>query len=105
MAEILDAQKSEANTYFADFIVDNYEDWLNGNVEGPLLSHQLLENKVFPVVGKGQPVFLFVIDNLRYDQWKILESTILELFNLVDESDYYSILPTTTAYSSAATEP
>jgi CheY-like chemotaxis protein len=99
MAEILDSQKSEANTFFADFIIDNYEDWLNGSVEGPLLSHQLLESKVLPLVGKGQPVFLLVIDNLRYDQWKILESTILELFNLIEESNYYSILPTTTAYS------
>ena len=99
MAEILESQKSEANTYFADFIIDNYEDWLNGSVEGPLLSHQLMENSVLPAVGEGRPVFLLVIDNLRYDQWKILESIILELFSLEEEADYYSILPTTTAYS------
>jgi CheY-like chemotaxis protein len=99
MAEILESQKSEANAYFADFIIDNYEDWLSGSIDAPLLSHQLLENKVLPAVGNGLPVFLLVIDNLRYDQWKVLESTILELFNLEEEDDYYSILPTTTAYS------
>jgi hypothetical protein len=58
-----------------------------------------MENSVLPAVGNGRPVFLLIIDNLRYDQWKILESTILELFNLEEEADYYSILPTTTAYS------
>jgi CheY-like chemotaxis protein len=99
MAEVLDLQKSEANSYFADFIVENYEDWLNGVTEAPLFSHQLLENSVIPQLEKDVPVFLLVIDNLRYDQWKVLEPTILELFNLVDESEYFSILPTTTAYS------
>lgn len=99
MAEVLDLQKSEANSYFADFIMDNYESWLNGDVIAPLLSHQIIKEKVLPVVDKGDPVFLMVIDNLRYDQWKVLENTILELFNLEEESEYYSILPTTTAYA------
>jgi len=99
MAEVLDMQKSEANSYFANFIMDNYEDWINGANESPLMSHQLLETKVMPHVGNGRPVFLLVIDNLRYDQWKVLEPTILEYFNLEEESEYYSILPTTTAYS------
>jgi CheY-like chemotaxis protein len=99
MAEVLDLQKSEANAYFADFVMANYENWINSEGEGPMLSHNLIESKVLPHVGNGQPVFMIVIDNLRYDQWKILEPTILELFNLDEESDYYSILPTTTAYS------
>ena len=99
MAEVLEMQKSEANTYFADFIMENYADWLSGSVDAPLLSHEIMKEKVLPMVGKGDPVFLMIIDNLRYDQWKVLESTILELFNLEEESDYYSILPTTTAYA------
>ena len=99
MAEVLDLQKSEANAYFANFIMDNYQAWINGANDAPLLSHQLIKERVLPSVGNGQPVFLIVIDNLRFDQWKVLESAILELFNLEDESDYYSILPTTTAYA------
>jgi CheY-like chemotaxis protein len=77
MAEVLDMQKSEANTYFADFISDNYEDWINGSENAPMLSHQLMEQKVIPLVGNDVPVFLLVIDNLRYDQWKVLEPTLL----------------------------
>jgi CheY-like chemotaxis protein len=100
MAEVLESQKVEANTNFCRFIKRNYEDWLNNpNIEKPLLSHQIMKRKVFPEVGKGQPVFLILIDNLRFDQWKTIEPILLEYFNVEEEETYYSILPTTTAYA------
>mgnify|MGYP000034086873 CR=1 FL=1 len=40
-----------------------------------------------------------LIDNLRYDQWKVLESVLSEFFNTVEEDSYYSILPTATAFA------
>src|SRR5690606_20147745 len=43
--------------------------------------------------------FFILIDNLRYDQWKIIEPLIEEYYNVDKEETYYSILPTTTAYS------
>jgi|TARA_B110000008_G_scaffold255732_1_gene272679 hypothetical protein len=42
---------------------------------------------------------MILIDNLRYDQWKIIEPYILEDFNLIDDDLYTSILPTSTQYS------
>jgi CheY-like chemotaxis protein len=100
MAEVLDMQKDEANANFAKFIEENYEDWLNDPDEvKPLLSHQLMKKKVFPNLKKGKPLFFIVVDNLRYDQWKILEPTFQEYLNVEEEDSYYSILPTTTAYS------
>jgi hypothetical protein len=42
---------------------------------------------------------MLLIDNLRYDQWKVIEPVIAEYFNVEKEETYYSILPTTTAYS------
>jgi len=100
MSEILEMQKTEANRNFVDFIIDNYEDWLNDpDIEKPLMSHQLMRKKVIPEINDERPVYFIVIDNLRYDQWKILEPAISELFNLEKEESYYSILPTTTAYS------
>jgi hypothetical protein len=69
------------------------------NADKPLLSHQLMLKKVFPLISQQQPLFFILIDNLRYDQWKVLEPVITEYFNLVEESAFYSILPTTTAYS------
>ncbi|MEM6641962.1 MAG: PglZ domain-containing protein [Bacteroidota bacterium] len=99
MVEVLNAQKVEAGSNFCDFIANNYEDWIsNPDAERPLLSHNLLKQEIFPLVGE-EPVFFIVIDNLRYDQWKSLEPEISELFTIEQEELYYSILPTTTAYA------
>lgn len=100
MSEILDAQKTEANANFAKFIIKNYEKWLNdAAAEKPLLSHQLMKKKVFPELRPGTPLFVLLIDNLRFDQWKVIEPVINEYFTIEKEETYYSILPTTTAYS------
>ncbi len=99
MAEILTMQKAEANAQFAKFIAEHYESWLNDpDIERPVMSHQLLQKKVFPEM-KGDPHFLIVIDNLRFDQWKIIEEDIAPYFNVESEETYYSILPTATAYA------
>ena len=99
MADILKDQKSEANAYFSRFISENYEDWLNDpDIDRPTMSHNLMTKKVFPLLGE-EPVFFIVIDNLRYDQWEIIEPEVANLFNVTSEDYYYSILPTTTAYA------
>ncbi|MES2731091.1 MAG: bifunctional response regulator/alkaline phosphatase family protein [Bacteroidota bacterium] len=99
MSEVLDMQKGEANHNFTKFIRENYEDWLNEpNIDKPILSHQLMKKKVFPLV-KEDPLFFLLIDNLRYDQWKVIEPLILDYFNMEEESTYYAILPTTTAFA------
>ncbi len=99
MHEVLEMQKVEANSNFARFIEDEYESWLsNPNADRPLLSHQLMKKKVFPLLN-DEPFFFIVIDNLRFDQWKIIEEDIAPYFNIEEEDAYYSILPTTTAYA------
>ena len=45
------------------------------------------------------PTYLIVIDNLRYDQWKIIEPSVLEYFVINKDEIYTSILPTSTQYS------
>jgi CheY-like chemotaxis protein len=100
MSEVLENQKSEANNNFSKFIIDNYESWLHDpDEERPVLSHQLMKKKIFPEVNGKDPLFFIVIDNLRYDQWKVIEPLIEEYYNVEKEESYYSILPTTTAYS------
>lgn len=96
--EIISMQKSEANSQFFRFVSRNYQDWIN-DIESPLLSHNLLEKKVFPLLNSSSPVYLLLIDNLRYDQWKIIEDKILQKFKIIDDSMYMSILPTATQYS------
>lgn len=100
MSEILEMQKSEANTNFSKFVINNYESWLNDpDSDKPLLSHQLMRKKIIPEIKDDRPLFFIVIDNLRYDQWKIIEPAISEMFKIEKEESYYSILPTTTAYA------
>jgi len=100
MSEVLTMQKEEANNRFSKFISESYESWLNDpDVEKPMLSHQLMKKKVFPQIREGQSLFFLVIDNLRYDQWKIIEPAISEYYSVEEEDAYYSILPTTTAYA------
>ena len=100
MVEVLDLQKNEANLNFAKFVIDNYEDWLNDpNGERPILSHELMRKKVFPDLKDDSPLFFIVIDNLRFDQWKMIQKPLSEYFNIDKEENYYSILPTTTAYA------
>ncbi len=98
MSEILLTQKGEANSGFSKFIRDHYEDWLKRRDTAPLLSDEVLSRSVFPLIGED-PVILIVIDNLRWDQWETIEPEISRLFDIVEKSHYYSILPTTTAYA------
>ena len=118
MTEMLDMQKQEANRGFAKFVKQHYMDWIaptnlprqgeahgaatspnRGRQEGaPMLSPELFKNKVFPLLSEGEKVFLVVLDNFRYDQWKMLEGELADQF-LIDEDVYCSILPTATQYA------
>jgi PglZ domain len=51
-----------------------------------------------PHIEKGIPTIWLVIDNLRYDQWKAIQSVFAETFRIHEESTFYSILPTATQY-------
>ena len=98
MGEILSMQKSEANTEFSKYIIKNYKSWLKTG-GGPIMSHDLLREKVFPELNPKRPSILVLLDNLRYDQWKSIEPLLQESFKVEEEDFFYSILPTSTQYS------
>ena len=99
MTEMLQMQKEEANNSFAKFVRKNYLSWVApGTTQRPLMSPDIFKKCVFPAVNNGEKVFLVVIDNFRYDQWRTLAQDIGEMFN-VDEDMYMSILPTATQYA------
>lgn len=100
MYDILTMQKAEANQLFGKFVETNYLKWLKNPESAPLLSHTLIKQKVFPVIEQSEdPVFFLLIDNLRYDQWKVLQPIILEYFKMIEEDIYCSILPSATQYA------
>ncbi len=100
VGEILADQKQEANSRFSHFVATHYEDWINGRgSEKPLFSHTILKEKLFPDLEEGKTAFLFVIDNLRYDQWRSILPMIHPYYHVDDETLFYSILPTATHYA------
>ncbi|MFV8343267.1 response regulator [Flavobacterium sp. XS2P39] len=100
MVEILESQKTEANSQFGKFIERNYEDWFAPKADKPVQSHTLFKELVVPeILKKDKPVLFVVIDNLRYDQWKAFESVVANYYKLEKEVPYYAILPTATQYA------
>lgn len=100
VAEMLAAQKEEANVQFAKFVQRNYIDWVNGRgTDKPIQSHTVLKEKMFPYLNEQKPTFLFVIDNLRYDQWRCIYPLVHDYYYVDEETICHSILPTATHYA------
>ena len=109
MTEMLAMQKEEANIGFSKYIKKNYLDWIKrlsplsqggsgGGESAPLLSPRIFPDRIFPLLNSGDKVFLVVLDNFRFDQWRVLSQEIGDLFD-IDEDVYFSILPTATQYA------
>ena len=98
MADILSMQKTEANSEFSKYIIKNYLGWLKDD-GGPIMSNRLMRTKVLPHLSDDVPTIMVLLDNLRYDQWKVIEPMINREYRIEEEDFFYSILPTTTQYS------
>jgi DNA-binding response OmpR family regulator len=100
MQEVLQFQKNEANQVFSRYIEGKYLHWLNGREKDyPVMSPSLFREKIFPLMDSNAPLFVILIDNLRYDQWKAIQPILEEFYRVDKEEIYYSILPTTTQYA------
>jgi len=105
MTDMLKMQKEEANLGFPKYIKKNYLQWV-GEIASlqqpsearPMLSPEVFKTKVFPLLNEGEKVYLVVLDNFRYDQWRMLAQDIGKQFD-IDEDLYFSILPTATQYA------
>lgn len=99
MREMLKSQKEEANSMFGRFVKKNYMEWMaSAREERPLMSNDLFRDRIFPLLDNGEKVFFIIIDNFRYDQWRVLAKEIGSDF-AIEEELYTSILPTATQYA------
>ena len=99
MREMLKSQKEEANSMFGRFVKKNYMEWMaSAREERPLMSNDLFRDRIFPLLDNGEKVFFIIIDNFRYDQWRVLAEEIGSDF-AIEEELYTSILPTATQYA------
>ena len=91
MTEMLHTQKEDANNGFAKFIKNNYLDWMSPGAvvrnaktsenDRPLMSPDIFKKKIFPLLDQGKKVFFIVIDNFRFDQWRMLSAEIGDMFD------------------------
>ena len=98
MTDMLQMQKEEANLTFAKFVRKNYEKWITNPDARPLMSPDIFKRCVFPRLSAGRKVLLLVLDNCRFDQWRMLSAELSDDFD-IEENLYYSILPTATQYA------
>jgi len=100
MEDIIAMQKSEANQEFSKFVDSHYKPWIEGQSEETfVMSHNVMREKIFTQMDYEVPTVVLLLDNLRYDQWKVLEPIISEVYRIESEDYFCSILPTSTQYS------
>ena len=99
LSEALRALQASLRKDFAGYIARQYPRWL-ANPEGdrPPLSVDVGAEFLVPVLKAQGRVLFIVIDCLRLDQWEQLRDLVTPLFE-VEESYYYSILPTATPFA------
>ncbi|MBM4171322.1 MAG: bifunctional response regulator/alkaline phosphatase family protein [Ignavibacteria bacterium] len=101
LRQTLSEQWKECNQEFSKFIEKEYRNWLNkpDDLKTPTLSIDVIERYALPQLNNFEgPLFLFVIDCLRLDQWLLMEKLLSVNFN-IQKDYYYSILPTATPYA------
>ena len=100
MSDILRMQKAEADLGFAKFIKSDYLSWFDvKTVNKPLLSHNVFRERIFPLIDNEKKVFVILVDNLRYDQWKTINPILNDYFIIEEDEMFCSILPTATQYA------
>src|SRR6266496_376975 len=99
LSEALRNLKDSLRKDFQGFITRNYPRWLaDPERDRPPLSVDVGAEFLVPALKRTGRVVFIVIDCLRLDQWEVLRDLITPLFDL-EESHYYSILPTATPFS------
>ncbi len=92
------AQKTEANDLFANFVFSRYADWVNGAEDKPLLSYEVLVKFIKPAVIKGERYAFVVLDSIRLDQYVMIQRRLKRHFQ-VNNFFYSSILPTSREFA------
>jgi CheY-like chemotaxis protein len=99
MDQVLIFQKDEANNAFVKYIKNSYLEWFSPKSQDrPMLPVDIFEKKIFPKLEQNK-IVMIIIDNLRFDQWKIIQPLFKQYYQLESETIYSSILPTATSYA------
>ena len=97
--QLLKTQYRDAQAAFFKFVKNNYTGWLQAPHTAPVMSHQVLDHAVKPLLADGRKAALLVLDNFRLDQWLSIKNIFTEHFDIENESLACAILPTATQYA------
>ncbi|MGD8726219.1 MAG: response regulator [Gemmatimonadales bacterium] len=99
LQDALRAFQGSLHDDFAQFVVSHYPEWLaNPRGDRPPLSVDVCSEFLVPLLEKYGRVLFVVVDCLRLDQWELLKPHVGDLFD-IEESYYYSILPSATPFA------
>lgn len=89
--------KSDTNSTFSEFIINNYGRWVNRGNNAPLLGHNVIKREILPILDKGKCI-LFLLSGMRFDQYICIESALNEICN-VNRQAFISNLPSSEEFS------
>src|SRR5437879_4656739 len=99
LSDALRALQRGLHDSFAAYVARQYPRWLAApEGDRPPLSVDVGAEFLVPVLKNAGRVLFIVVDCLRLDQWEVLRDLVTPLFQ-VEESHYFSILPTATPFA------
>jgi CheY-like chemotaxis protein len=99
LAGLLQGLKRQWRSDYSNYVLNDYQNWLEKpRGERPLLSVDVVEQFVSPLVEDYESVLFIVVDCMRMDQWHQLAPLVEEFYD-ISQSTYFSILPTATPYA------
>jgi len=105
LSDALRALQRGLHDNFAAYVARQYPRWLAApEGDRPPLSVDVGAEFLVPVLKDTGRVLFIVVDCLRLDQWEVLRDLVTPLFQ-VEESHYFSILPTATPSPATRSSP
>jgi CheY-like chemotaxis protein len=99
LQEALRTFQTSLHRDFSEYITAQYPKWLaNPGGDRPPLSVDVCSEFLVPLIERYGKVLFVVVDCLRLDQWELIKPHVTGLFD-IEESYYFSILPSATPYS------
>ena len=99
--DMLNDQKKSINNEFCKFIINNYKTWIDESSlsnDTPLLSHQIFNTYLKPILNNNRKLVFIIIDCLRLDQWKMISKLLNQDF-IIKEDFHTAIIPTATPFA------
>ncbi|MBI4539838.1 MAG: response regulator [Gemmatimonadetes bacterium] len=98
LLETVTALMTDLRRDFGHWIRRQYPHWMRQpDADRPDLSVDVVRRFLIPQLG-DRPVLFIIVDCLRLDQWRIIAPLVAEMFD-IQETLYYSIVPTATPYA------